>query len=54
MDKEQIRSRSYARMIYSAQDGGPIEDQKKTRQHATHFGTYAFSLCEDKIIIFMF
>ena len=40
--------RSCARMICSAQDGGPIEDQKESRQLETGPGTLAYPLCREQ------
>ena len=48
MDRQQIRGRSCARMIYSAQDGGPINGQKKSRPLSAQSTAYALSLCREQ------
>ena len=42
--REQFFARSCARMICSAQDGGPIKDQKNSRQQSTGFEACVFSV----------
>ena len=46
--KEQTRSPSCARMIYPAQDGGPLKDQKESRQPETQSEAHAFPSCRER------